>query len=176
MHNQESVLENETHKLLWDFEIQTDHLISARRPDLVIINKKKRTCQTEDFAFSADHRVKLKENEKRDKYQDLARELKDTNYNLYSWYSHQRIDTETRRFGNKRMSEDHPNYSIIKIGQNTVENPGDLRRFAVSKTPVRNHRLSLLWKTRKGLNNDNLISAKRSNLVIVNEKKRESVD
>ena len=38
-HNPESVLENETHKLLWDFEIQTDHLILARRPDLVIIQK-----------------------------------------------------------------------------------------------------------------------------------------
>ena len=31
-----------THKLLWVFEIQTDHRISARRPDLIIINKKKR--------------------------------------------------------------------------------------------------------------------------------------
>ena len=29
---------NEMHKLFWDFEIQTDHLISARRPDLMIIN------------------------------------------------------------------------------------------------------------------------------------------
>ena len=29
-----SVLENETQKLLWDFEIQTDPLISARQPDL----------------------------------------------------------------------------------------------------------------------------------------------
>ena len=29
-----------------------------------------------DFAVPADHRVKLKENEKMDKYQDLARELK----------------------------------------------------------------------------------------------------
>ena len=36
-----SVPENEMHKFLWDFEIQTDHLISARRPDLVIVNKKK---------------------------------------------------------------------------------------------------------------------------------------
>ena len=27
--------------LLWDFNIETDHLISARRPDLIIINKKK---------------------------------------------------------------------------------------------------------------------------------------
>ena len=30
MHSSESVLENETHKLLWDFDIQTDHLISAK--------------------------------------------------------------------------------------------------------------------------------------------------
>ena len=30
MHNQESVLENETQKNLWDFDIQMDHLI---RPD-----------------------------------------------------------------------------------------------------------------------------------------------
>ena len=40
MHNPEPVLENDTHKLLWDFDIQADHLISARRPDLIIINKK----------------------------------------------------------------------------------------------------------------------------------------
>ena len=42
IHNPTSVLENGTHKLLWDFDIQTDHLISARRPDLIIINKKKK--------------------------------------------------------------------------------------------------------------------------------------
>ena len=33
-----------------------------------------------DFAVAADHRVKLKESEKRDKYQDLARELKTIEY------------------------------------------------------------------------------------------------
>ncbi len=42
LHNPAPVLENDTHKLLWDFDIQTDHLISARRPDLIIINKKER--------------------------------------------------------------------------------------------------------------------------------------
>ena len=42
MHNLAPVLENATHKLLWDFNIQMDHLILARRPDLIIINKKKR--------------------------------------------------------------------------------------------------------------------------------------
>ena len=79
MHKPESVLENETHKILWDFEIKTDHLIPARRPDLVFINKKKkkekrkkkRTCQLVNFAVPADHRVKLKENEMMAKYWSL---------------------------------------------------------------------------------------------------------
>ena len=76
MHNPAPVWENNTHKLQWDFDIHTDHLISARRPDLIIINKKKRTCKIGDFAVPADHRIKLKECEKKDKYFDLARELK----------------------------------------------------------------------------------------------------
>ncbi len=76
MDNPESVLENERHKLLWDFEIQTDHLISARRPNFIIINKKERTCRIVNFAVPADHRVKLKESEKMDKYMDHVRELK----------------------------------------------------------------------------------------------------
>ena len=42
VYDSESVLENKMHKVLWDFEIQTDLLISARRPYLVIVNKKKR--------------------------------------------------------------------------------------------------------------------------------------
>ena len=67
---------NATHKLLWDFNIQTDHLIPARRPDLTIINKKKRACKIVDFAVPADRRIKLKECEKRDKYIYVARELK----------------------------------------------------------------------------------------------------
>ena len=43
MHKPVAVPKNDTHKLLWDFDIETDHLISARRTDL-IINKKE-----EDF-------------------------------------------------------------------------------------------------------------------------------
>ena len=46
MHNPAPVLENDTHKHLWDFDIHKNHLISTRRPDLIIINnnnnKKKR--------------------------------------------------------------------------------------------------------------------------------------
>ena len=40
MYNQESLLENKTHTILWGFEIKADHLFSARQPDLVIINKR----------------------------------------------------------------------------------------------------------------------------------------
>ena len=40
--NNNNNLENDTHKLRWDFDIQTDYLISARKPDLIIINKKKK--------------------------------------------------------------------------------------------------------------------------------------
>ena len=77
MQNPAPVLENDTHKLLWDFEIQTDHRISPKRPDLIIINKKKkRNCKIVDFAYPGDHWIKLKKCEKEDKYLNLARELK----------------------------------------------------------------------------------------------------
>ena len=76
MHNTAPVLENDTYKLLWDFDVQIDHIISTRRPALIMINKKKRTCKIVDFAVPADHRIKLKEREKKDKSLDFARELK----------------------------------------------------------------------------------------------------
>ena len=76
MHNLAPVRENNTHKLLWDFNIHTDHLISARRPDLIIINKKNRYCKIVDFDVPADHRIKLKECIKKDKYLNFAWELK----------------------------------------------------------------------------------------------------
>ena len=53
-----------------------DPLIPARRQDLTIINKKKRICKIVDLAVPADHRINLKECEKKDKYLDFARELK----------------------------------------------------------------------------------------------------
>ena len=48
--------------------------ICDRRPDLVIVNKKK-ICLIVDFVVPADHRVKLKESEMRDKYLDISREV-----------------------------------------------------------------------------------------------------
>ena len=87
IHNPAPVLENATHKLLWDFNIQMDHVIPARRPDLIIINKKKRTCKIVDFAVPADHRIKLKECEKKDKYLDLEKAVEHAgdNYTNCNW-------------------------------------------------------------------------------------------
>ena len=76
MNNPAAVQENDTGKLLWDFNIQTDHLIPAKRPYLIIINKRKRICKIFDFAVPGDHRINLKESAKKDKHLDLARELK----------------------------------------------------------------------------------------------------
>ena len=45
MHNPGPDLENNSHKLLGDFDTHTDRLISARRPGLIIINKKKENLQ-----------------------------------------------------------------------------------------------------------------------------------
>ena len=42
------------------------------------------------------------------------------------------------------------NDSIIENGQNTKKRPGDLKRLAVTQTPVKNHRLTLMWKVLMG--------------------------
>ena len=62
----------------------------------------------------------------------------------YSRYSHQRIGTRTGGLGNNTTSGDHPNNSIAVIGQNTKKSPGDLRRLAVSRSPVEDHQLTLM--------------------------------
>ena len=67
------VLEKETHKIQWDIDIQTDHLISAR-PYKNQQQQKKRNWKIVDFAIPADQKVRLKESDM-DKYLDLAKEL-----------------------------------------------------------------------------------------------------
>ena len=68
-------MENENCKILWDFTIQTDRVIQARRPDIVEINKRTRICQMIDVACPADEKIEIKEKEKIEKYRDLAREI-----------------------------------------------------------------------------------------------------
>ncbi len=51
--------------------------------------------------------------------------------------------------GNWRTSGDHPNYSTVENNQNTEKSPGDLRRLAVTQTPVKDHQLMQTGKTLK---------------------------
>ena len=167
MHKLEPVLENETHKLLWDFEIQTDYLISASRP---YNQQKKRACQIAVFAVSADHRIKLKESEKKEKYLDFTRELKKLWYmkvtvipivigalgtvtkGLVKGLGNKRKTGKgTGGLGNKRKSGNHANYCIIKISQIPEKNPGELRKLAVTQTTVKSHKITPMWKTFKRL-------------------------
>ena len=168
MHNLASVMENETHKFQWDFDIQTDHQIPTWKPDLIIIDKKKKKKKKK--------KRKKKENLqncglccpgwtlnktewkcKEGKVPNIARELKklwnmkvnNINRDWYFWYNHQRIIKGTRELRNNRTSGDHPNYHIIENGQNTEKSLGDLRRLAVTQTPVKDHQLTLMWKTLK---------------------------
>ena len=108
-----------------------------------------------NFAVLADHLLKLKESEKKDKCRDFVRELKKTvehesniytNHNWFSWYSHQRIIKETVVLGNNRTRGDHANYDIIEIGQNTEKSSGDLSRLTVTQTPGKGYQLTLMKK------------------------------
>ena len=56
MQKPESVSENETHKIPWDFEIQMDHVILAKRRDRVFFYKKKRTWHPVDFTVPIDQK------------------------------------------------------------------------------------------------------------------------
>ena len=77
MYNPAPIIENYSHKLLWDFNIQTDHLIPARRPDLMFINEKNNeNLQNCRLCCPGRPRMNLKESEKKDKYLDLGRGLK----------------------------------------------------------------------------------------------------
>ena len=74
-HKPEGVMESEGTKLLWDFNIQTDKEIQARRPDLVAVNGKDNQCFIIDIAVPNDSEIFEKEKEKIEKYQDLRREI-----------------------------------------------------------------------------------------------------
>ena len=68
----------------------------------------------------------------------------DTNCNWCTRNNLQRIGKGTGRLRNQRTNGDHPVYSVIKIGQNTEKCPGDLRRLAVTQTPVKNYQLMFM--------------------------------
>ena len=67
---------NDYYRILWDFSIETNHTIEARRPDIIVEDRKNSKCKIIDFAVPYDSRVDNKEAEKMEKYQDFAREIR----------------------------------------------------------------------------------------------------
>ena len=60
MHKPESVLENETHKFLWDFQIQTDNLILIQSTWTSDNQLKKENLANSELCLPLDRRVKFK--------------------------------------------------------------------------------------------------------------------
>ena len=75
-HKPAGAVENDRVKILWDFNIQTDHVIQHRRPDIVVLYKNERKCHLIDIAVPGDKRIELKEQEKIDNYTKLKQEVK----------------------------------------------------------------------------------------------------
>ena len=74
-HVPERVVENKEVKVLWDIDVQCDNVMEAKRPDIILIDKKQPKRIIIDNAVPADVRVGEKEREKMEKYQDLKREI-----------------------------------------------------------------------------------------------------
>ena len=78
-HKPKPVIETATIKLLWDFTIQTDREIQARRPDTVLVNRKENECIVIDIAVPDDASIVEKEDPKEKEesqmYQDIRREI-----------------------------------------------------------------------------------------------------
>ena len=72
----EGTVEDDDVTLLWDMTIQCDNVIEARRPQLVLVDRKKKSCVIIDIAVPGDSRIREKEMETIEKYQNLKIELK----------------------------------------------------------------------------------------------------
>ena len=70
-----SFAENEEYMLLWDMMIQCDQHIQARKPDIVLLNKRTKEATIIDIGIPGDKRVQEKEVEKIEKHQPLKDEM-----------------------------------------------------------------------------------------------------
>ena len=75
-HKPAIVVENGRVKILWDFNMQTDHVTQHRRPDIVVLCKNERKCHLINIAVPGGKKIELKEQEKIDNYTELRQEVK----------------------------------------------------------------------------------------------------
>ena len=70
-HCPERVVEDHDVKLIWDITIQCDNVMEARRPGLILVDKRGKSCVIIDVAVPGDCRIRDKEIKKIEKYQNL---------------------------------------------------------------------------------------------------------
>ena len=64
MHKPESVQENETPKIIWNVKTKADNQVLVRISNLVLINKRAKTCLLVDFTVPESHGVKIKQKDR----------------------------------------------------------------------------------------------------------------
>ena len=152
----ESVHANKTYKLLWNFQVQTDHLTSARKLDWVIINKKKKkwgeTYRIVDFAVLADHRWIIKENKETNSW--ILAENKKRQRNL--WLTiilimigglrtvHKRLVKGLEELDTKSRAGTIKTTALLRSAKILGQSPGNLRGLAGTQTLVKDHQLALV--------------------------------
>ena len=111
-----------------------------------------------DFAIQADHKVKIKDGVKIEKYLDLGREQKtvehesdgDTNW---SWCARNNPQKPGKRLEELeiggRIKTIQTTNNIVKISKNIQQSSGDLKRLAVPQILEKDHQLTLVGKTHK---------------------------
>ena len=59
-HFYQGAVEDDDVKSIWDINIQCDNVTEARRPDLILIDKKAKSCVIIDVAIPGDCRIREK--------------------------------------------------------------------------------------------------------------------
>ena len=146
--------------------IWSDHLILARRPDLIIVNEKDNLPSCEIYCPGRPQRkIEKKKQKKKKTKRKISTAILPGKWKKL-WNMKVTVmpivigalvtDTKALAQGlenleKKRTRRDNPNNSFIKIAHDTKKSPGYLRRLAVTQTPVRNHRVRLVWKAQKSI-------------------------
>ena len=75
IHMPKPVCEEGDVTVLWNQAVHTDREVATNRPDIIIKNKKEKTCTLIDVAITADRNVVQKEAENNLKYKSLCKEI-----------------------------------------------------------------------------------------------------
>ena len=74
-HEPKTVIENDSVTILWEMSLHTDRTIAANRPDIVLKNKKDKTCLLIHMTIPLDTSTSVKATEKLTKHKDLEIEV-----------------------------------------------------------------------------------------------------